>query len=213
MVSYWIWLYWLNIFAWAFRGLVVNEYDSGKYSENSGKYDPTTGKNLTKGELILAQSGFIDNEGGTYTYEWAYYSILFSLLMSIAAVALTSVALVKVRFATGKSLANDSIEEEEDKDKEVSQVKTQIPFQKVDLTFKDMHYTVISSIGKEKIELLKGIDGVVAAGKMTALVSWYQFTKNTLLFIFENLVFRCSFLTDNFSKIYYIFLDGFFWCW
>jgi hypothetical protein len=81
-----------------------------------------------------------------------------------------SIFLVKVRFATGKSLANDSIEKVEDKNDEINQVKAELPFQEVNLTFKDVHYTVTSSIGKEKIELLKGIDGVIAARKMTALV-------------------------------------------
>jgi hypothetical protein len=83
---------------------------------------------------------------------------------------LASVFLNNVRFATGKSLANDSIEEEEDKNDEINEVKTELPFQEVNLTFKDVHYTVTSSIGNEKIELLKGIDGVIAARKMTALV-------------------------------------------
>lgn len=164
-------MYWANIFAWAFRGLVVNEYDSGKYDGDSGQYDASMGKNLTVGEQILKNSGFVDRTGDPYTFEWAAYAILFSLLMIIIAVIMTSIALVKVRFATGKALSNSSIEEIEDKDKEVSQVKAELPFQKVNLTFKDIHYTVISSIGKEKLELLKGIDGVVEAGKMTALVS------------------------------------------
>lgn len=84
---------------------------------------------------------------------------------------LASIFLVKVRFATGKSLASDVIELAEDEHDEFEKVKTELPFQQVNLTFKDMHYTVTSSIGKEKIELLKGIDGLVAAGKMTALVS------------------------------------------
>lgn len=44
------------------------------------------------------------------------------------------------------------------------------PYRLVNLTFKDMHYTVTSSISNEKLELLKGIDGFVEAGKMTALM-------------------------------------------
>lgn len=179
MCSYWTWLYWINIFAWAFRGLIVNEYDSGKYDTDSGQYDASLGKNLTVGEIALKQGGFVDRNGVPYTFEWAGYSILFSLFICIVAIILTSIALVKVRFATGKSLANASIEEVEDNDTEISQVKAELPFQKANLTFKDIHYTVISSIGKEKIELLKGIDGVVEAGKMTALVS--TVTRNYLI--------------------------------
>jgi len=58
--------------------------------------------------------------------------------------------------------------EDEDEDVDVSTVE--IPFQKVNLTFKDMHYTVTASTSNEKLELLKGIDGFVEAGKMTALM-------------------------------------------
>jgi hypothetical protein len=32
---YWIWAYWINLFAWVFRGLAVNEYQSGKYDQES----------------------------------------------------------------------------------------------------------------------------------------------------------------------------------
>jgi hypothetical protein len=46
----------------------------------------------------------------------------------------------------------------------------EIPFQKVNLTFTDIHYTVRSSITNEDLELLKGVDGFVEAGKMTALM-------------------------------------------
>ncbi len=119
----------------------------------------------------MTQLGFVDSNGQAFGFEWAWYSLLFSLLICFLSLPLASYFLVKVRFATGKSLANDSIEEEEDKNQEMKKVETKLPFQKVNLTFKDIHYTVTSSIGNEKIELLKGIDGVVEAGKMTALVS------------------------------------------
>jgi hypothetical protein len=150
---------------------VVNEYDSGKYDEISGFYDPLLGKNLSVGELVLKNVGFVDRKGAPYTFEWAGYALLFSLMICIMAVIMSTIASMKVRFATGKSLSNARIEEAEDEDKEVS-VETALPFQKVNLTFKDIRYTVTSSIGKEKIELLKGIDGVFEAGKMTALVSF-----------------------------------------
>jgi hypothetical protein len=157
-------VYWTNIFAWSFRGLVVNEYQSGKYDY------PSQVEGLTQGELVLTQLGFVDREGKAYGFEWAGYALLFSLLICFVSVIASSILLVKVRFATGRSLANDFIEEEEDKNGQIEEVSTVLPFQKVDLTFRDVHYTVISSIGNEKLELLKGIDGVVSAGKMTALV-------------------------------------------
>jgi ABC-type multidrug transport system ATPase subunit len=46
----------------------------------------------------------------------------------------------------------------------------EIPFQKVNLTFKDIHYHVKASTSDEQLELLKGIDGSIEAGKMTALM-------------------------------------------
>jgi hypothetical protein len=158
-------MYWLNIYAWAFRGLAVNEYQSGKYDNESQV------PGLTQGELVLTQLGFVDRDGNAYGFEWAWYALLFSLLISVVSMIAASFFLVNVRFATGKSLASDSIEEQEDKGSGKEVDETELPFQKVDLTFKDVHYTVVSSIGHERIELLKGIDGVVEAGKMTALVS------------------------------------------
>ena len=38
------------------------------------------------------------------------------------------------------------------------------------MTFKDIHYTVKASTSKDKLELLKGVSGYFASGKMTALM-------------------------------------------
>jgi hypothetical protein len=46
------------------------------------------------------------------------------------------------------------------------------PFQRVDITFKDLRYTVKASTTGEQLELLKGISGYIESGKMTALVSF-----------------------------------------
>lgn len=141
----------------------MNEYQSGKYDFPSPQ-DP----DLTQGQFVLTQMGFVDRDGVAYGFEWAAYSILFALLLSVVSVIGASILLDKVRFATGKSLSADN--KDEDENAKIEAVETELPFQKVNLTFKDIHYTVTSSIGKEKIQLLKGIDGVVEAGKMTALV-------------------------------------------
>jgi ABC-type transport system involved in Fe-S cluster assembly fused permease/ATPase subunit len=72
------------------------------------------------------------------------------------------------RFETGKPL--DTLDADDEGDTEVDTPPVEIPFQEVNLTFKDIHYTVRSSITKEDLELLKGVDGFVEAGKMTALM-------------------------------------------
>jgi hypothetical protein len=124
--------------------------------------------------VILERFGFVDSDGVAYTFEWAYYSLLYSFSLCVLAVLASSIFLSIVRFATGKSLSSDSDEDEEEDVVQAEAVA--FPFQKVDLTFRDIRYTVTSSVGNEQIELLKGIDGIVKSGKMTALVCCFNGT-------------------------------------
>lgn len=164
-LSYWKWVYYLNIFAWALRGLAVNEFASGKYDS------PSEIPGLTQGEVILSRFGFVDSNDDPYSFVWAWWAILYNSFIFLLAVVATSLLYRKIRFATGRSLDSESGSEAEDQEEEMLLEPVQLPFQKVDLTFKDIHYTVTSSVGNEKLELLKGISGIVEAGKMTALVS------------------------------------------
>lgn len=65
MESYWIWAYWINMFAWTLRSLVVNEY-------TTSKYDELQENGLTAGENILARFGFTDGDGEAFTGEWVW---------------------------------------------------------------------------------------------------------------------------------------------
>jgi hypothetical protein len=44
----WIWAYWINPIAWSLRGLLINQYGSGKFGE--------------EGNVILQQLGFVDSK-------------------------------------------------------------------------------------------------------------------------------------------------------
>lgn len=175
--DYWIWLYYGNFFAWALRGLAVNEFASGKYDAPSGV------PGVTVGEDILKRFGFSDLDGNAYSSAWAGWSICFSLLWCVVSLVLSTYFLLNVRFATGKALGNVSEDESDDNDDDDADDSQEvaIPFQKVDLTFQDIRYTVQSSVGDERLELLKGIDGLVEAGKMTALMGSSGAGKTTLM--------------------------------
>ena len=64
LTSYWIWAYWINLFAWLLRSLNVNEFQSPKWDE-------VQGNGLTAGENILIQFGFTLN-GEPFTYSWVW---------------------------------------------------------------------------------------------------------------------------------------------
>ena len=166
---YWIWAYWTNYFAWCFRGLVVNEFASGRYNSIIN----TTSGSQTEGEALLIQFGFVDSDDDPYTFQWAGWGVLFALMCAIVTVFCSVFFLTYLRFETGKSLVTDKGETNEangDEEGEAIAKEVEIPFKPVDLTFKDIQYIVKASTSKEKLELLKGIDGVVAAGQMTALM-------------------------------------------
>jgi ABC-type multidrug transport system fused ATPase/permease subunit len=157
------------MFAWILRGFVVNEFDSGKYNElvNITSFDNQT-TTVTEGEAIIIRFGFTNSNDEAYTFEWAGWGILFTLLWTIIAVLGSTYFLSSIRFSTGGSLVTDKGDEDAEEIGEADMVA--IPFKRVDLTFKDIHYTVKASTSDEKLELLKGIDGVVEAGRMTALM-------------------------------------------
>lgn len=147
----------------------------------------TSGGEITAGQAILEQFGFVDNrgKGEPYTFEWAIWGILFSICCSFVACVISVLTLTHVRFASGKSLASGMIESDEDEDEYDENNGTDseitIPFQRVTLTFKDIRYVVKASTTDEKLELLKGVDGVIEAGKMTALMGSSGAGKTTLM--------------------------------
>jgi len=138
----------------------VNEFDSGKYDE-------VQMNGLTTGENVLTRFGMVLN-GDPFSFEWVWYAVAFAIGTGFLATLLSVLFLSKIRFQTGKSLATDMGDAEEEPDVEVDEIA--IPFTKVNLTFKSIRYTVVASTSREKLELLKGIDGVAEAGKMTALM-------------------------------------------
>jgi hypothetical protein len=157
------------MFAWILRGLVVNEFDSGKYDELVNITSPDGNiTTKTEGDAIISRFGFTDSNGDAYTFEWAGWGILFTLLWAILAIYGSTYFLSTIRFATGGSLVTDKGDDEVEEIDEADMVA--IPFKRVDLTFNDIHYTVKASTSDEKLELLKGIYGVVEAGRMTALM-------------------------------------------
>ena len=160
---YYIWVYWINLFAWMLRALLVNEYQSGKYD-----VETYPGSGETVGDTILERFGFTLN-GEAFGYEWVWYGVLFAAALCIVSIMGSVYTLNKIRFETGKSLAAHMMDSGDDDDEEPAG-EVVLDFQKVNLTFKDIHYTVTSSITKETLPLLNGITGFLAAGKMTALM-------------------------------------------
>ena len=146
----------------------MNEFASGKYDQPSGI------GNLTDGEVLLSRFGFVNRDDQPYTFKWAWWAVLICVLFSVLSIVASTFFLTRVRFAAGKSLATGGGDDDDGDDDNIAQnddaFSIDLPFKKVDLTFKDIRYSVSSSVGDEKLELLKGIDGVVEAGKMTALV-------------------------------------------
>lgn len=170
--EYWIWVYWINSFAWVLRGLAVNEFASGKYDSPS----PVPG--MTVGEVILDRFGFTNGNDEPYTFESTYWALLYCLMICFLSVLASSYFLEEVRFETGRSLDSDEDFQEQ---LDTTTVSVSLPFQRATLTFKDVHYYVTSSVGNETLELLKGVDGVIESGKMTALMGSSGAGKTTLM--------------------------------
>lgn len=153
------------MFAWVIRAVAINEYQSEEYSE------VVSDDGTTQGEAILERTGFT-LRGEAFGYEWVWWTVLFCIGLCIMSVFTSVYCLNHVRYATGKAAEGAAaVEEEDEKKKELdASQNVSLPVKGATLTFKDVHYTVTASTSKDKLELLKGVSGYFASGKMTALM-------------------------------------------
>jgi len=171
---YYIWIYWINLFAWTIRAVMINEYQSGYYDE------VVDDDGTTLGEATLERFGFTI-KGEAFEYVWVWYTVLFCIGLCLMSNLGSVWALVHVRFATGGSLGGS---EDTGKDASAESSTTDnvsLEAKGATLTFKDVNYTVKASTTKDKLHLLKGISGYFAAGKMTALMGSSGAGKTTLM--------------------------------
>jgi len=200
--NYYIWLYWWNPLAWAYRALLVNEFRSEKYNYYLSDL-PTQFGNATYGEIILHSKGFYYN-GGTYGQEWVGYSFAYLIPFIIFCLFVSTLCLkyVRVEKASGdgvkavKSLKQENTLNEEEEESHGEEMSTEIdnfkqngtrrksinlPFVPVDLSFEKICYTVKASTSGEQLKLLNEVSGVLQSRRMCALMGSSGAGKTTLM--------------------------------
>ena len=154
--SYYVFLYWLNPFAWAYNALIVNEVYSGR------EEDPTA---------IMIANGFVTPDGEVFDRSWIGWSIVYMVTYWGCCTVGTALGLTYWRASTKISLkphSNETIESEETNVETTN--KIEIPFKALTLSFQDVCYEVTASKSKEKLLLLQNVNGVFRPGRMCALM-------------------------------------------
>lgn len=157
--DYYIWIYWWNPLAWAYRAILVNIFLSDDYPDGEGA-------------SILAANGFTLN-GEPFDREWIGYCFAYLVPYSLLCIFFTGVGLATVRVQSEASGAKSSepIEATANSDEEGAATEAALlPFQPVNLTFQDLNYDVKASKGKEMIRLLHDVSGIFESGRMCALM-------------------------------------------
>jgi len=174
---YYIWIYWINLFAWTIRAVVINEFESGEYDE---VVNPQTGE--TQGEAIMRQFGFT-LDGEPFHFVWTWWTVLFCIGLASVSIIMSVWCLNHVRFVTGGSLGGE--EATADQSMKTSKLTNSqaesLESRGATITFKNVNYVVTASTSKDKLHLLKGISGYFEKGKMTALMGSSGAGKTTLM--------------------------------
>ena len=160
---YYVWIYWWNPFAWAYRALLLLEFYSGSWT------DP---------ESILSTVGFIGPDGKTFQREWIGYWFAYMAGHYIICVFATAWCLGRATGSSGNSAfsSNDKaelankVDSNNGEDEGTDKGRKKIPFVSATLSFEDMCYDVQASKGSGNLRLLNNVNGIFQAGRMCALM-------------------------------------------
>mmetsp|Transcript_3054 Transcript_3054/g.4360 ORF Transcript_3054/g.4360 Transcript_3054/m.4360 type:complete len:456 (+) Transcript_3054:474-1841(+) len=109
------------------------------------------------------------------------YAIILQIAISALSIFATTYFLTHIRHDSASGQVVEAMENQEDLETYIDDGDLQIPVQRASLTFKGIRYTVKASRTHEQIELLKGVEGIIESGKMTALMGSSGAGKTTLL--------------------------------
>ena len=153
---YYLIFYWINPFAWAYNALIVNEVYSG------GEEDP---------QAALIANGFVTPQGEAFGTAWIGWSIIYMFIYWGLCTVGTALGLTYWRAAVKASSAPKTIETvDEARDYNEEMDRMEIPFKPVTLSFQDLSYEVTASTSKDKLMLLKSVNGIFRPGRMCALM-------------------------------------------
>mmetsp|Transcript_33340 Transcript_33340/g.83541 ORF Transcript_33340/g.83541 Transcript_33340/m.83541 type:complete len:1541 (-) Transcript_33340:49-4671(-) len=195
---WWIWIYWISPFSWAFRAAALNEFmsEDPAWSADSGVYNSACGGNCTVGEQALL--GFdipLDTS-------WIWYGILYNLGIFISLIGVCAYGMMTTQApqqdATVDKKDDDTLDDasiklskacKAAKSGSVADGKEEpMPFQPLTLVWQNIHYFVPFPKGKdapkdtpEELELLKGITGYSRPGTLTALMGGSGAGKTTFM--------------------------------
>ena len=156
----------MNLFAWVIRAVVINEYKSEEFSQESNE------SGFTDGDVVLQQLGFVFRDDEPFEYVWVWWTVLFCVGLCFVSIAASVWSLNNVKFQTGGSLQQSGSESEDTKPsaEDGSRSDSSLESKGATMTFTDVNYKVTSSITNEELHLLNGVSGHFAKGKMTALM-------------------------------------------
>jgi ABC-2 type transporter len=152
--DYFLWLYWWNPFAWAYRALVINEFYSARWDDPS---------------QMLKDSGFIDPRGIVYGYDWVSLSFLYMVPYLLLCCVLSSCCLTYFRH-NGSIVSERTAKRSKSETANHESGRVEIPFKPVTLSFHDICYEVTASTTNEQLSLLKSVNGIFRPGRMCALM-------------------------------------------
>ena len=161
--NYYGWIYWWNPFAWSYRALLVNEFQSTEYDYLY------LGSGIRAGDIALAASGFTTRDGEAFQEEWVAYNFAYLMSHTFLCLILSGFTLQHIRVSPAGA-ARSSLVSNEVVDSNKDEIAFDIPFVPVNLTFKDICYDVKASTGGDTLRLLTNVSGVFAAGRMCALM-------------------------------------------
>jgi ABC-2 type transporter len=188
--KYFIWLYYLNPFQWAYNALILNEVYSGRYENPSA---------------ILEANGFVDLKESVLKGAWIWWGVLFLVIYFLTCTAMTAIGLTcsaKRRLGGGGIVGAAPEDVDDGNDSVIAEDSTaaalaRLSFQQVTLTFKGLSYEVKASTSNERLLLLKEVSGVFYPGRMCAIMGEVSadFIRRRDILIFhyiEHCFFDCS---------------------
>eukprot|EP01034_Spumella_vulgaris_P047541 gene47541-biopygen37372 len=170
----WEWFYWINPFAHALRAMMVNEFTSPDY-DHLVCADASCLTMERLGNSVLQSRGYpIDQR-------WVWYSvaILIGMYFFLLILTISALTYLRVESVPPPPIVVDYSQQKEVKQKADSLI-TEIPYDPVVFSFKDIVYTVTLPNGEE-LDLLKGVSGFFEPGTVTALMGSSGAGKTTLL--------------------------------